>query len=221
MTNQEHPEAAIALDIDPLSGERVVARGVAYDDYLSGQYGRHAEWVQGVVIAVSPTSITHERLVTFLRLLFSLYLDQTGGGEVFGDPVVMRPAPDLPARQPDIQVILPAQAQFVQRNQVAGPAALVVEVVSPESVDRDRGAKFKEYEAGGVGEYWIVDADRREALFYVRDDDGLFRSRLPVEGVYASHVLPRLRLPVGLLWHDSLPTASATMQMVEQMLTQG
>lgn len=220
MTNWEHPEEAVAFALDPLSGEQVVARGVAYDDYLSGKYGRHAEWIQGVVIAMSPTSIPHERLVAFLRLLFSLYLDQTTGGEVFGDPVVMRAAPDLPARQPDVQVILPEQAHFVERNQVAGPAALVVEVVSPESVDRDRGAKFKEYEAGGVAEYWIVDPDRREALFYVRGDNGLFRSRPPADGVYTSRVLPRLRLPVDLLWRDKLPTPSETVQMVSQMLAQ-
>ncbi len=221
MTDYERIEAAIAYDTDALSGEQVVARGVAYDDYLTGKYGRHTEWIQGVVIAMSPTSIPHERLVSFLRLLFSLYLDQTTGGEVLGDPVVMKAAPDLPARQPDIQVILPEQAQFVQHNQVAGPAALVVEVVSPESVGRDRGAKFREYEAGGVAEYWIVDAERGEALFYVRGDDGLFHNRQPVDGVYTSRVLPRLRLPIDLLWRDKLPTTSETVQMVGQMLAQG
>lgn len=221
MTGQQYPEAEITFAVDPLSGERVVARGVAYDDYLSGGYGRHTEWIQGVVIVMSPTSIPHERLVSFLRLLFSLYLDQTTGGEVFGDPVVMKAAPDLPARQPDVQVILPAQAHFVEQNQVAGPAALVVEVVSPESVNRDRGAKFKEYEAGGVAEYWIVDANRREALFYVRGADGLFHSRLPVGSVYTAHMLPRLRLPVELLWRDKLPSASETVQIIEQMLAQG
>jgi Uma2 family endonuclease len=32
-----------------------------------------------------------------------------------------------------------------------------LEVVSPESQNRDRRQKFNEYESGGVGEYWIID----------------------------------------------------------------
>lgn len=211
----------IATDIneeDTLEGEAIVARDVAYEDYLTGRYGEHTEWINGVVIAMSPVSIPHGRLGNFLIDLFRVYLQLTTGGEVFSDPVVMKSAPDLPGRQPDIQVILPDRAHFIQPNQVAGPANLVVEIVSPESVKRDRGIKFHEYEQGGVDEYWILDLQRREPLFYVRGDDGLFHAHPPVDGVYISHVLPKLRLPVDLLWQEKLPEVIEIVQMVEQML---
>jgi Uma2 family endonuclease len=204
---------------DALIGETIVARGVTYEDYLSGNYGRHVEWVNGVVIAMSPVSIPHDQLGRFLATLFTVMLESTTGGMVLQDPVVMKTDPALPGRQPDIQVILPDRLHLLQTNQVAGPANLVVEIVSPESGPRDRGVKFIEYEKGGVLEYWIIDPLRREPLFYVRGEDGLFHSRPPVDGVYTSVILPQLKLPVELLWRETLPTTREIVQMVEAMLT--
>ena len=54
----------------------------------------------------------------------------------------------------------------IQSAYLDGPADLAVEIVSPESIARDRGDKFAEYEAGGVREYWLMNPARREALFY-------------------------------------------------------
>ncbi|GIL12639.1 MAG: restriction endonuclease [Chloroflexota bacterium] len=203
---------------DLFAGETIVARDVSYQDYLTGRYGRHTEWINGVVIAMSPISVPHDQMQYYLRTLLSVYLQRTAGGFVFSDPVVMKSAPDMPGRQPDIQVVLPDRAHFIEQNQVAGPANLVVEIVSPDSVKRDRGAKFDEYEKGGVTEYWIIDPERREALFYVVGEDGLYHSRQPVEGVYSSHVLSKLRLHVETLWQEKLPEVIEIVQMVEQML---
>lgn len=205
-------------DVMVFSG-KVIAENVSYEDYLTGKYGEHTEWIYGVVIAMSPVSIQHGRFDNFLLDLFKWYLAFTTGGEVFHDPVVMKAAPDLPGRQPDIQVILPDRAHFIQESEIAGPANLVVEIVSPESVKRDRGEKFDEYEKGGVQEYWILDSQRKEALFYVLGEDGLFHSRLPESGVYTSYVLPKLKLPVDLLWQEKLPTTPEVVEMVKGMLT--
>lgn len=134
------------------------------------------------------------------------------------DPFVMRAKPELPARQPDLQVILPDRMHFIQENQVAGPANMVVEIVSPESSRRDRGEKHEEYEQGGVDEYWILDPQRKEAMFYVRGADDLFHLTHPADGIYTSTVLPKLTLRVDLLWQDKLPTTTEIMRMVEVMV---
>jgi Uma2 family endonuclease len=205
-------------DRERLYGGKIVAENVPYEDYLSGKYGIHVEWINGVVIDMSPVSTWHGQLNSFLEFLFACLLDQTTGGVVHRDPVVMRAKPELPARQPDLQVILPDRTHFIQENQVAGPANLVVEIVSPESSRRDRGDKHEEYEQGGVDEYWIVDPQRKEALFYVRGTDDLFHLTLPVDGIYTSTVLPKLKLWVDLLWQDKLPTPTEIVRMVESMV---
>ncbi len=205
-------------DADALAGETIVARDVTFEDYLTSRYGERTEWVNGVVIAISPVGEVHDRLVRFLEDVFDVYLELTGGGRVLQGPMVMKLGDELPAREPDLQVLLPDRLHLLQKTSVAGAANLVVEVVSPESVQRDRGAKFREYERGGVDEYWIIDPERREALFYVLGDDRLYHSRLPVDGVYSSAVLDKLRLPVSLLWQEKLPTTRQTVHMVERMV---
>jgi Uma2 family endonuclease len=125
------------------------------------------------------------------------------------------------AREPDLQVILPEHLERVKDTLLDGPADLVVEIVSPESTERDRGDKFAEYERGGVAEYWIVDAVRKEALFYALNSDRIYEGRKPDEaGVYHSVVLSRLHLPADIFWRDPLPSLNETVRLVEAMLSQ-
>lgn len=91
-------------------------------------------------------------------------------------------------------------------NHVEGPADLVVEIVSPDDRDRDRIAKFGEYQQGGVGEYWLIDPDIRQFDFYLRNDDGVFES-IPVEnGIFQSRTLENLWIRTEWLWQEPKPT---------------
>jgi Uma2 family endonuclease len=87
-----------------------------------------------------------------------------------------------------------------------GPADLVIEIASPDSVGRDRGTKFVEYEAAGVKEYWLIDPLRERAEFYQLDEEGFYRPvSLDVEGVYRSQVIPGFSLKIEWLWQEPLP----------------
>lgn len=203
-----------------ISGE-VIAVDVRYEDFLRDFDGQHVEWIDGVVIRMSPVTTEHNALTGFLYLLFKNYLALTGGGEVFTDPVIMRLEAGRRGRSPDIQVLLPDKLHLIQKQEVAGAADLVVEVVSEESQRRDRVEKFTEYERGGVREYWIVDPLRKETLFYVIGEAGLYELRsLDTNGIYQSVVLPRLRLPLDILWRAPLPNAIEVFRLTEAMLEQ-
>ena len=77
----------------------------------------------------------------------------------------------------------------------------MVEIISPDSRTRDRRRKFREYQEGGVREYWLPDPGKRQAAFYVRDPGGRFQPSLPgPDGIFHSTVLPGLWLKVGWLW---------------------
>ena len=96
---------------------------------------------------------------------------------------------------------------WLQRNYLDGPADIAVEVISPESALRDRGAKYGEYEAGGVREYWVFDIELRRADFFVLGDDGRYERAHPdADGVYRSAVLSAFWLNVNWLWEQPLPT---------------
>lgn len=48
--------------------------------------------------------------------------------------------------------------------------ALVVEVLSPRTADRDVGPKFAAYEEHGVEEYWVLDPETLDHRFYRREE---------------------------------------------------
>lgn len=204
--------------ISLIDGE-VIATNITYEAFLKQFDGQHVEWVNGVVIQMSPVSKRHNALSVFFITFFNAFLGRTTGGQVLHDPMTMKANADLPGRMPDIQVLLPNNLAILKDNEVAGAADLVIEIVSPDSDRRDRIEKFQEYERGGVKEYWIVDSITREALFYCRDENGIFRRRLPDEqGIYHSMVLSRLAIPVDLFWRDPLPDFWEIARLIEAML---
>ena len=100
-----------------------------------------------------------------------------------------------------------------------GPADIVIEVVSPESVARDYGEKYQEYEKAKVKEYWIIDPIREETRFNRLNDKGIFVTVLPdANGYYETPLLPGLRVHVPTLWEDSLPDIMAIVDSVTRML---
>jgi len=198
----------------------VAATDISFEDYLTAFEGEFAEWVDGVVIRMTPVSEQHDRVFQFLMLLLRAYLDVRPVGRLFVAPYVMKAAEDSPAREPDLQILLNENLDRNTGTYLKGPCDLAVEIISPESSDRDRGEKFGEYERAGVGEYWIVDPLRGEALFYRLGADGRYR-RVPTgtgtEGTFLSEVLPGLRLSVDLLWREDLPSVAEVVQLVQEM----
>jgi Uma2 family endonuclease len=90
---------------------------------------------------------------------------------------------------------------------IDGPADLVVEIVSPESRERDYHEKLAEYEAAGVPEYWLIDPLQSAARFYQLGADGRYQlAAVGEDGIYTSREAPGFRLRVSWLWQRPLPT---------------
>jgi len=189
----------------PIRGRPLPDRKLTYEEFLDWcDEDTWAEWVNGEVIMVSPASAQHQDLSDWLTALLRLYTESNGLGQVRSAPFQMKTGPDLPGREPDILFIATDHLSRLQETHLQGPADLVVEIISPGTQGVDRGDKFYEYEAGGVGEYWLIDPQRRQAEFY-RLTEGVFRT-VPVdeEGIYRSQVLPGFWLKVEWLWQDPL-----------------
>jgi Uma2 family endonuclease len=91
---------------------------------------------------------------------------------------------------------------------------LVIEIMSPESRDRDRREKYAEYEGAGIPEYWLIDPEARQAHFYRLGPDGRYRAVMVDEsGVFRSEVLPNFWLRVEWLWQDPPPQLPALQEL--------
>src|SRR5205823_4471586 len=84
-------------------------------------------------------------------------------GKVYHSRVALR-LDDLNSPEPDILFMRKSRLNLVKRGFIAGPADLAVEIVSPESVERDYQKKRALFEAAGVLEYWIVDEMKQQVI---------------------------------------------------------
>lgn len=127
---------------------------LSYDDGTDKRY----ELENGELVEMPPGTGNHEAIITFVLFQFILEKQRLGltlEPRSNGVEVMTNKQP----RRPDVLVMTQQQATSVKYKsavlQTAPP--LIVEVLSPESVDRDYNIKTLEYAAIGVNEYWIID----------------------------------------------------------------
>lgn len=213
----EPSQTPIITQVDALDGETIIATGVRYADYLQRYGEKRCEWVMGSVIETMPDNTRHQMVLLFLSTLLHLYVSQKQLGDVLLAGVSMFINDKMPAREPDILVVLAAHRDRIRETHLQGAADIAVEIVSPESERRDYGDKFIEYAVAGVPEYWLIDPLRDEAFIYTLADDN--RYRLAVHnGLLRSQMLPGFRLEADTLWQNPLPDARRQIALVQAML---
>jgi Uma2 family endonuclease len=191
---------------------------MSYEEYLAwADEDVHAEWVNGEVIVQLPPKEPHQRVVAFLVQLMGLFIQLFQLGRLLPAPFEMRATPDGPAREPDLIFVAREHLDRLSQERLSGPADLVVEVISDDSVARDRADKFYEYQAAGVKEYWILDSrpGRERADFYVLDEKGRYRPVPPEsDGRYHSTVLPGFWLHVDWVTAAESPAVLTALAQV-------
>ena len=175
---------------------------MSYEEFLRWDgANQHVEWVDGRVVPMPPISGPHNNVGNFLIGALVAYVDHFDLGTIRTDPFQMKTGPGLPGRAPDVLFVAKRNLGRLHKTYLEGPADLVVEIVSPDRRTLDAVKKFREYEQGGVREYWLVDPERRRAEFYRRSRGGAFRPA-PVgeDGVYRSAAVKGLWLKPDWLW---------------------
>ena len=191
---------------------------MTFEEYLAFDYEHGlAEWVNGEVICFMSTTAPHQRITDFLLFVFKGFLRVRGLGRVITAPYAMRAVPGGNGREPDIMFVATANLARLGRTHLEGPADLIVEVISDDSVTRDRDDKFSGYQDAGVREYWIIDPrpNRRRADFYVLNERGRFDPvPIPDDNRYRSTAWPGFWLDVEWLWQEDPNELAALTEIV-------
>ncbi|HHW42264.1 Uma2 family endonuclease [Desulfofundulus thermobenzoicus] len=168
-----------------------------------------AEWVDGEVVILTPAARKHQKINALLSTLLREFVLRHNLGDVLTAPFLVRlPETLRRGREPDILYVSNEKLPLLKETYMDGSPDLIVEITSPESLARDRGEKYVEYEAAGVKEYWLIDPDRRQAEFYRLGEKGRYRTIHPDDsGIYRSEAIPGFWLQVGWLWQEPLPSA--------------
>jgi Uma2 family endonuclease len=123
---------------------------------------------------------------------------------VLNAPFMMKLAQS--ARKPDVLFVKREHLDRLKETYLDGPADLAIEVLSPESVGRDRGDKFFEYERAGIPEYWLIDPATHRAEFYQVGEAGVYQLIAPdAESIYHSAQVEGFWLRVAWLWQEPKP----------------
>jgi Uma2 family endonuclease len=103
---------------------------------------------------------------------------------------------------------------------LSGPAELVIEILMPGHEAADRSTKFNDYQAAGVPEYWLIDAESQQVEFY-RLVEGQYQPYQPdSDGHYHPSSIPGLTFRPDALWdedEDYNPLESKTFKVEQPM----
>ncbi|MFZ3558016.1 Uma2 family endonuclease [Streptomyces sp. BH055] len=152
----------------------------------------HAEMIDGGLFLVSPQTVFH---MTTLRLLENALVSQAPT-ELFVVREMTtkldrrnRPEPDLMV-VPDSAVSAPRQTWFDPED-----VRLAVEIVSDDSVERDREVKPRKYAAARIRHFWRVEENDGKPVVYVYELDPSTRT-YAVTGIH--HDRLKLSVPFDL-----------------------
>ena len=153
----------------------VVSAPLTLEQYLAmPDEGNRYEVVDGQPVMVPAPINPHQRAITRLLTRFDAVCPP--GYEPLASPIdwVLWEVPTLHVRQPDVVVLSSDQASTAR---ITEPPLLVVEVLSPESVERDVVAKRTAYAQAGAQHYWIVDLSVPEVVMYTAEAGRLVETR--------------------------------------------
>ena len=197
---------------------------MTYEEFLDWvDEGVQAEWVNGEVIVFMPPKTVHQTLANFVSTLLTLFVEFFGLGQILTAPYEMKVYPEGSSREPDLLFIARENLGRLTENKLEGPADLIVEIISNDSVSRDRSDKFYEYQEAGIPEYWVLDSrpGKERADFWVLDEQGSYRPiAVGDDGIYRSTVIPGFWLRIDWLWGEAFPNPLLTFAEITNLPSQ-
>lgn len=154
-----------------LGNMTIAARKITYREFREMEFDDNDpywyELLNGVLVRKSAPHILHQRISKKPFRLLESFVIEKKLGEVFYAPVDVVLSADS-APQPDLMYISHTNAAVLNEEEgvINGAPDLVVEIISPSSVKRDRIEKKALYEKFGIIEYWLVDPNNQSIEIY-------------------------------------------------------
>ncbi|WGD44868.1 Uma2 family endonuclease [Streptomyces cathayae] len=154
----------------------------------------HTELIDGSLVFVSPQTNFHSRVI---RLLDNALLAQVPDElDVIREMTVKLNQRNRP--EPDVLVFRagadtgPSQTWYRPEDVV-----IAIEVVSKDSVERDREAKPRKYAAAGIAHFWRVEESDGLPVVYVYELDAATKAYVPM-GIFHNRLKLTVPFPVDI-----------------------
>lgn len=167
------------------------------------------ELVDGELVPVSPSNPLHGRVLVRVAHLLSRFVDEHGGGTVYGDVGFVLNVPGDPerVRGPDVAFVSDETLREAGGEPAEGFARytpeLAVEVFSPTNLDeaQDFQQRILDYLNAGVRIVWVLYPETSTATVF--HPGGRARLLKDDEALDGEDVLPGLRIPLAGIFRPS------------------
>ncbi|WP_103019676.1 Uma2 family endonuclease [Salinibacter altiplanensis] len=194
------PRAATQPAPPPSIAHRVVNdEPIPREEYLTREQEREerCEYVDGWMISMGAASWPHSTITSNIDRTLGNQLLDTDCRTASRDLKVALPSANKNAF-PDLVVVCGGPAFDPDQSTLLLNPQIVVEVLSPSTMDYDRGEKFARYrQMDTLQEYLLVAQDAPHAEHYVRQDDGSWRLT-DTDGLDATITLPSVEAELSL-----------------------
>ena len=170
---------------------------LTYQDYLNNTPpDSHSELLDGEIIMKPGEIIPHQRALAKLVTRVGEFVERRDLGETLFAPMdVVLSNNDVV--QPDLLFISRERMSIITYDNIQGAPDLVVEVLSPYTIQRDLTFKRALYAHRGIREYWQVNIDeRRVTVLLLGDNDYVVTAIYGIGETLISPVLPGFALAI-------------------------
>ena len=168
------------------------AKRWTYEEYYKLDDDQRYEIIDGNLLMAPAPDTWHQAWIGKLYLILDRHVRTRQLGKVLLSPVDVVLDPENTV-QPDIVFVAARNVEIIQRRAIFGVPELLVELVSPSSVRRDRYEKKALYARFGVKEYWIGDpANKALEILTLKEGRYELHGCAEEKGKLTSLVLPGL-----------------------------
>jgi prevent-host-death family protein len=158
----------------------VTPRKASYEEYveLSENSDQRFEYIDGEIYLLASPNTSHQIVLGELYVVFYNWFHGTSSQPMLApfDITLKRNAENINVVQPDLMVICDLEANLNERDYYMGVPALVVEIISESTRNKDFIKKLDLYMSTGVGEYWIVNPLNREVSVYRFEENNIVQN---------------------------------------------
>jgi len=163
--------------------------------YKIVEENKKMEFINGEIIFHSPVKLQHNSATKLLCKLLDTFVIKHKLGFVGIEKIMVSLTRN--DYEPDICFFGNKKAKNFKGKQAQFPAPdFVVEVLSDSTAKNDRETKSQDYAAHGIGEYWIIDAEKQTVEQYFLQNEQYELLLMAKDGAIESVVLPNFKIPI-------------------------
>jgi Uma2 family endonuclease len=195
----KEPDAYFLLQEAHIALEDEKVRRIAFYNDITEQ--EKVEFINGEIIIHSPVMKRHNTASLLLARLMSIYADIHQLGFVGIEKIMITLTRN--DYEPDICFFKKVKSDdFVEKQTLFPAPDFIIEILSEGTKKRDRGVKFKDYQAHGIEEYWIIDPDHQTVEQYHLEEDEYELILKSSEGNIKSFVLTDFQIPIQSVFDE-------------------